>query len=146
MAAALKLPAGELLELRRRAAEHATGPSADSRGPGMPIGLWDPHDLEVHPAGTATNASGVSGSRVLPGYVRRAHDQILDDAVKDAIEGRSRMVVLVGTSSTGKTRACWEAVQPLAPLGWKLWHPFDPTRAEAALEELHQVCPGQWCG
>ncbi|EHM27135.1 hypothetical protein SPW_4444 [Streptomyces sp. W007] len=141
MAAVLKLPAGELLELRRRAAEHATGPSADSRGPGMPIGLWDPHDLEVHPAGTATNASGVSGSRVLPGYVRRAHDQILDDAVKDAIEGRSRMVVLVGTSSTGKTRASWEAVQPLAPLGWKLWHPFDPTRAEAALEELHQVCP-----
>ncbi|MFD0602147.1 transposase [Streptomyces aureus] len=49
------------------------------------------------------------------------------------------MVVLAGTSSTGKTRACWEAVQPLAPSGWRLWHPFDPTRAEAALSDLHRV-------
>lgn len=46
------------------------------------------------------------------------------------------MVVLVGTSSTGKTRACWEAVQPLADKGWRLWHPFDLTRADAALEDL----------
>ncbi|MGQ5640460.1 MULTISPECIES: tetratricopeptide repeat protein [unclassified Streptomyces] len=53
----------------------------------------------------------------------------------------SRMLVLVGDSSTGKTRACWEAVQPLAELGWRLWHPFDPTRAEAALEDLHRVGP-----
>ncbi|MFD5321415.1 tetratricopeptide repeat protein [Streptomyces sp. NPDC127098] len=51
------------------------------------------------------------------------------------------MLVLVGSSSTGKTRACWEAVQPLADLGWRLWHPFDPTRADAALAGLHQVGP-----
>ncbi|WP_333772292.1 hypothetical protein [Streptomyces sp. IBSBF 3136] len=51
------------------------------------------------------------------------------------------MVVLVGTSSTAKTRACWEAVQPLAARGWRLWHPFDPTRTDAALEELHRVGP-----
>ncbi|WP_381805624.1 tetratricopeptide repeat protein [Streptomyces niveus] len=51
------------------------------------------------------------------------------------------MVVLVGSSSTGKTRACWEAVQPLAELGWRLWHPFDPTRAEAALDDLRLVQP-----
>ncbi|MEU1409212.1 hypothetical protein ABZ471_44465 [Streptomyces sp. NPDC005728] len=50
-------------------------------------------------------------------------------------------MVLVGTSATGKTRACWEAVQPLASRGWRLWHPFDPTRAEAALEELQHVRP-----
>ncbi len=49
------------------------------------------------------------------------------------------MLVLVGESSTGKTRACWEAVQRLADQGWWLWHPYDPTRAEAALEELHRV-------
>ncbi|MFD8046487.1 hypothetical protein [Streptomyces sp. Tu102] len=55
--------------------------------------------------------------------------------------GRSQMLVLVGESSTGKTRACWEAVQPLAKQGWRLWHPFDPTRAEAALEDLHRVGP-----
>ncbi|MFE7099292.1 tetratricopeptide repeat protein, partial [Streptomyces erythrochromogenes] len=51
------------------------------------------------------------------------------------------MLVLVGTSSTGKTRACWEAVQPLAGEGWRLWHPFDPTRADAALADLERVQP-----
>ncbi|MFD5634779.1 hypothetical protein ACFWJM_11650 [Streptomyces sp. NPDC127077] len=58
-----------------------------------------------------------------------------------AAAGRSGIVVLVGTSSTGKTRACWEAVQPLAEKGWRLWHPFDPTRAEAALRDLERVGP-----
>ncbi|PJF01982.1 hypothetical protein CUT44_00705 [Streptomyces carminius] len=101
---------------------------------------WDPHDLEVHPAGTAPTP-GPAAERVLPGYVRRDHDQALDQAVRDAAEGCSRMLVLVGTSSTGKTRACWEAVQPLAGAGWRLWHPFDPTRAHAALEDLQRVQP-----
>ncbi len=54
--------------------------------------------------------------RALPGYVPRQHDQMLAHAVGDVTSGRSRMVVLVGTSSTGKTRACWEAIQPLAAL------------------------------
>ncbi|WP_329535430.1 hypothetical protein OG568_42900 [Streptomyces sp. NBC_01450] len=77
--------------------------------------------------------------RLLPGYVRRGHDRILAEAVREAQQGHSRMLVLTGESSTGKTRACWEAVQPLAASEWRLWHPFDPTRAEAALEELHRV-------
>ncbi|WP_234441179.1 hypothetical protein [Streptomyces scabiei] len=47
----------------------------------------------------------------------------------------------MGSSSTGKTRACWEAVQPLADQGWRLWHPFNPTRAAAALEDLRRVRP-----
>ncbi|MET9412133.1 hypothetical protein ABZX90_41420 [Streptomyces sp. NPDC002935] len=51
------------------------------------------------------------------------------------------MVVLVGSSSTGKTRACWEAVQPLGKHGWRLWHPFDPTRAEAVLADIERVGP-----
>ncbi|MFB7214670.1 tetratricopeptide repeat protein [Streptomyces sp. NPDC056255] len=66
---------------------------------------------------------------------------MLADAVREVQAGHSRMVVLVGTSSTGKTRACWEAVQPLAERGWRLWHPFDPTRAVAALEDLQRVQP-----
>jgi len=44
------------------------------------------------------------------------------------------MAVLVGCSSTGKIRACWEVVH-LLPQGWRLWHPFDPTRPEAVLAE-----------
>ncbi|MFJ9530808.1 P-loop NTPase family protein [Streptomyces cyaneofuscatus] len=136
LARVLKLPAAEMEDLRRDA---AGGVSGD--GPGRPIEQWEPHALEVHPAGPAPGSSGSVEQRVLPGYVRREHDRVLAEAVREAEQGGSRMLVLVGESSTGKTRACWEAVQPLAEKGWRLWHPFDPTRAEAALEELHEVGP-----
>ncbi|MCI3227090.1 hypothetical protein GXP76_33890, partial [Streptomyces sp. NP-1717] len=137
----LKLPLPELLELQRTAAEVSGAMPAG--GPGRPIGEWDPHALEVHPAGPASGTPGSSrlAVRALPGYVYRDHDQVLGDAVRDAAAGHSRIVFLVGTSSTGKTRAGWEAVQPLADRGWLLWHPFDPTRAQAALEDLHGVGP-----
>ncbi|WP_406430065.1 helix-turn-helix domain-containing protein [Streptomyces sp. NBC_00631] len=144
LAKALKLPVHELLELRQTAMSAAGSHAvASGEGPGRPISEWEPHALEVHPAGPSAQQAG-SGSpeqRVLPGYVRREHDQVLCDVVRQAGEGLSRMKVLVGSSSTGKTRACWEAVQPLAGKGWRLWHPFDPTRAEAALEDLHRVRP-----
>ncbi|MFF3419986.1 hypothetical protein ACFYW9_35725 [Streptomyces sp. NPDC002698] len=143
LGAALKLPVQELLDLQRQAGRRAEAAAEDACGPGQPLTEWDPHELEVHPAGVqpALGADGVRGRRLLPGYVRRPHDGLLAAAVHDAVEGRSRMVVLVGSSSTGKTRACWEAVQPLAGEGWRLWHPYDPSRADAALEELHTVGP-----
>ncbi|MEU1466317.1 helix-turn-helix domain-containing protein [Streptomyces sp. NPDC005727] len=143
LAKALKLPVDELLEVRRRAAAPARPTAENAAGPGRPLSACDPHDLEVHPAGAVAREGGmnVRERRVLPRYVRRQHDGVLADAVREAAAGHSGMVVLVGTSSTGKTRACWEAVQPLAALGWRLWHPFDPTRAEAALEDLHRVGP-----
>ncbi|MDH6604456.1 transcriptional regulator with XRE-family HTH domain [Streptomyces sp. SAI-208] len=138
LARVLKLSAGELLELRRTAMDEVDGHPADMPGPGRPIEQWEPHELEVHPAGPGTIAVG---ERALPGYVKRRHDEVLAAAVREAAQGRSRIVVLVGSSSTGKTRACWEAVQPLATKRWRLWHHFDPPRAEAALEELRQVGP-----
>lgn len=142
LAKALALPVEELLELLRC----ATAPTAEPNlggdsGPGRPIGQWEPHDLEIHPAGTAVSRTDLPRQQVLPGYVEREHDQTLAAVVQHARAGRSRMVVLSGTSSTGKTRACWEAVRPLADAGWKLWHPFDPTRAEAALSQLEFVRP-----
>ncbi|WP_327388875.1 helix-turn-helix transcriptional regulator [Streptomyces sp. NBC_01207] len=141
LAGTLNLPVPELLELQRTAAEKSG--TVTSGGLGRLIGEWDPHDLEVHPAGPGRDASHSDAPvvRALPGYVLREHDQVLADAVQAAAAGRSRIVVLVGTSSTGKTRACWEAVQPLADQGWRLWHPFDPTRAQAALEDLCRVGP-----
>ncbi|MFI9388953.1 helix-turn-helix domain-containing protein, partial [Kutzneria sp. NPDC052558] len=143
LARTLQLPAEELLKLQRAATNEVDSVPLEEDPPGKPIGQWDPHDLEVHPAGTATGAAGFEARsrRELPGYVRRAHDQILAKAVSEAAAGRSRMLVLVGSSSTGKTRACWEAVQALADRGWRLWHPHDPTRAEATLADLGRVKP-----
>ncbi|MFJ1847660.1 hypothetical protein [Streptomyces sp. NPDC088146] len=122
---------------------YATPSAAGNKsGPGTLIDQWTPYDLEVHPAGPAmSRARSGPQQRILPGYVRREHDHVIAEAVNAAVAGQSRMVVLVGSSSTGKTRACWEAVQPLAKAGWRLWHPFDPTRAEAALAELEHVRP-----
>ncbi|MFJ3860451.1 helix-turn-helix domain-containing protein [Streptomyces sp. NPDC090085] len=140
LARALQLPVEELLELQHTAEDAGDG---ERSVPGRPINEWDPHDLEVHPAGHGDAASGPgrSGTRTLPAYVRREHDQVLAGLVDDAAAGRSGSVVLVGGSSTGKTRACWEAVQPLAKEGWRLWHPFEPTRAQDALHDLPRVAP-----
>src|SRR4051794_20292522 len=77
---------------------------------GRPINeLTDPFELEVH---RAIEAPGHNSSLpLLPPYVPRAHDVRLRDVVGVAAAGASRMVALVGGSSTGKTRACWEAIQ-----------------------------------
>ncbi len=128
--------------------DRSTPPGAGSGGDvvtlGRPIAEWDPDELEVHPAVDAPSSESSSGHRLsarLPKYVFRTHDEELSALVSEVDMGQSRMAVLVGTSSTGKTRACWEAVQPLASKGWRLWHPFDPTRAEAAFRGIEGVGP-----
>ncbi|MFJ1876856.1 helix-turn-helix domain-containing protein [Streptomyces chartreusis] len=148
LARALGLDVQPLLNLLMMATGSAAG-STDRLG--RPIADWDPHDLEVHPAADVTGrdalrkasvgSRGMRSAAALPTYVRRPHDEQLASVVVDAANGTSRIAVLVGSSSTGKTRACWEAVQPLAAQGWRLWHPFDPTRAEAALKDLKLVPP-----
>lgn len=149
LARALHLDVEALLKLRTTAAgvqhrfSEENGISLEA-GIGRPIAEFDPHDLEVHPAidvAPALSEPKSMQARRLPGYVRRNHDGELKALVKAAADGQSGMVVLVGPSSTGKTRACWEAIQPLASQGWRLWHPFDPTRAEAALNDLKSVGP-----
>ncbi len=103
--------------------------------------MSDPVALEVHrpvqPEGAAP------GLPELPAYVPREHDTKLRRAVRAAAAGRSGIAVLVGGSSTGKTRACWEVLGLLRGLDlpWRLWHPIDPTRPEAALRELPRIGP-----
>ncbi|MFF4803442.1 helix-turn-helix domain-containing protein [Streptomyces sp. NPDC001351] len=155
MAKALGLDADRLLGLQMQADAEAQGLTRTAsdgaeEGIGHPICACDPYDLEVHPAGAEGDAASTAASTalprtarvpVLPGYVRRGHDEVLEQVVQAASAGRSGMLVLVGSSSTGKTRACWEAIQPLADQGWRLWHPFDPTRAEATLADIRRVGP-----
>ncbi|MGW2779522.1 hypothetical protein ACWC4C_44825 [Streptomyces olivaceoviridis] len=95
-----------------------------------------PLDLEVH---YAIHVAAKEGE--LPAYVKREHDTHLQRIVAAAQRGKSQLCVLVGESSTGKTRAAWEGIQSLAADEWRLWHPFDPTRADAALTGLEAVGP-----
>ncbi|MFE6743083.1 tetratricopeptide repeat protein [Streptomyces tubercidicus] len=89
--------------------------------PGQPLSSFsDPFSLEVHEA--IRPVHGADELPALPAYVRRSHDEKLQVAVDLALSGSSSMAVLLGDSSTGKTRAAWEAIQRL-PKDWKLWHP-----------------------
>ncbi|WP_460347266.1 hypothetical protein [Actinoallomurus acanthiterrae] len=107
---------------------------------GVPLAqVSDPFALEVH---RPISLREEEGFPVLPVYVRRRHDGRLAQLVAQTAGGASAMAVLVAGSSAGKTRACWEALEPLREAGgWRLWHPFDPTRPEAALEALGRVGP-----
>ena len=102
--------------------------------------LADPFALEVHRPIEIAARPGEAQLPVLPPYVLRDHDRRLAEVVARAEGGNSAIRVLVGGSSTGKTRACWEAVQAL-PEGWRLWHPIFPGRAEAFLAGLDRVGP-----
>jgi TIR domain len=120
----------------------ATTVPAPSAGTGRLLDeMTDPFLLEVHRPVQPEDAP--PGLPVLPPYVPREHDRVLGQVVRAAAEGRSGIAVLVGGSSTGKTRACWEALALLRgqdPL-WRLWHPIDPSRPDAALAELPGVGP-----
>ncbi|MFD0686032.1 hypothetical protein [Actinomadura fibrosa] len=107
---------------------------------GVPLGeASDPFVLEVHRPIAAEQAGTLPP---LPPYLPRPHDQQLAAVVQRAAEGASMMTVLVAGSSAGKTRACWQALEPLRKAGgWRLWHPFDPTRPQAALQDLDRVGP-----
>ena len=109
---------------------------------GVPLAeVTDPFALEVHRPVQPEDAP--PGLPVLPPYVPREHDEVLGQVVRAAAEGRSGIAVLVGGSSMGKTRACWEALALLRDQdpAWRLWHPIDPSRPDAALRELAGIGP-----
>ena len=122
----------------------AAGPPGGPRaraGAGWPLGeVRDPFALEVQPVQPEGAAPGLPE---LPAYVPREHDTELGRVIQAAAAGRSGIAVLVGGSSTGKTRACWEALGLLRgqPEAWRLWHPIDPSRPDAALAELPRIGP-----
>jgi hypothetical protein len=89
--------------------------------------------LEVHQAYDVPHAG--TPSPVLPRYLfRTGFDDRLRDLVASA-EAKSRLVLVVGDSSTGKTRACWEAIRDRLP-EWRVWHPLIPERPAALVSEL----------
>jgi uncharacterized protein YidB (DUF937 family) len=117
-------------------------PASDVRPAGRPLSeVTDPFALEVH---RPMRPDALQATLpLLPPYVPRNFDNELAQLVASAADGKSGIAVLVGGSSTGKTRACWEALQPLRDLqpGWRLWHPIEPSRPEAVLAGLPGVGP-----
>ncbi|MET9118901.1 hypothetical protein ABZX38_32535 [Streptomyces longwoodensis] len=116
-----------------------------AQGVGRPIGdlradlrLVLDRGLGIHPALDTEDARNRFG--ILPAYVTRDHDARLKTITDAAVAGDSGIAVLVGGSSTGKTRALWEAVAAL-PDGWRLWHPLTPTAPEAVLAALPDIAP-----
>ena len=83
---------------------------------------WDPVELGVHQ---------VTGGGPMPTYVRRPHDELLW-AVLDPAVPASRLVVVRGGSSTGKTRAAYEAVVDRFA-DWWLDYPLNPSALAARL-------------
>jgi hypothetical protein len=112
-------------------------PGTGAAAAGRPLAeVTDPFALEVHrPVQLEDSQPRLSA---LPTYMPRRHDAELGSVVEAAAAGSSGIAVLVGGSSTGKTRACWEALQLLRGRqpGWRLWHPIDPSRPDAALREI----------
>ena len=86
----------------------------------------------------------VIGGGPMPAYVRRPHDELLR-AVLDPAVPASRLVVVRGGSSTGKTRAAYEAVADRLA-GWQLDYPLN---AAALKERLDAGIPARtvlWLG
>ena len=141
-------PAGKVVQVGDHNIQinHFLAGQADLRKAASPTGwplaeVTDPFALEVH---RPVQLGGLeSDLPLLPAYVSREHDQELAEVVRTVAGGSSGVAVLVGGSSTGKTRACWEALKLLRSQQeqWRLWHPIDPSRPEAALLELPSIQP-----
>ena len=94
-------------------------------GAGRAASEWDPVALGVHRA---------VGGDPLPTFVRRPHDELLD-AVLDPDAAGSRLVVLRGGPSTGKSRSAYNAVCAGRLASWRLEYPPIPAELTRLLEE-----------
>jgi hypothetical protein len=115
-----KVASPDQLELMLYQALQEFRPAAARR---VRVGKVDPRRLGVH---------RVIGGGPMPAYVRRPHDELLL-AVLDPAVPTSRLVVVRGGSSTGKTRAAYEAVAARLA-DWYLDYPLDSSTLAARLE------------
>jgi TPR repeat protein/transcriptional regulator with XRE-family HTH domain len=122
--------------LRVRAAI-AVGPGGVDTAPlRLPrVAACDPRRLGVHASITLSTHGEAAGRGAqlpeLPRYVPREVDEEVREAVVEAAS-RSGLVVVVGSSSTGKTRTVYEAVMAELP-GWRLFHPAEAEELAATV-------------
>jgi tetratricopeptide (TPR) repeat protein len=67
-----------------------------------------------------------------PPYIPRSFDQVLAERLQEAVKKRFGSIVLIGSSCTGKTRSCWQAIRADKFRNWSVLVP-DETRAIKAL-------------
>ncbi|MEU8233410.1 hypothetical protein AB0C12_27840 [Actinoplanes sp. NPDC048967] len=118
------------------AAEIASRQSSARRGrtEGMSVGELTEADalaLEVH---RAVLTDGDEDLPLLPRYVERPFDHDVRESLRRC-RARGGVIMLIGESSTGKTRACWEAMRAVLP-DWRVWHPLAPERPEALVSAI----------
>lgn len=90
---------------------------------GRLVNRWDPVELGVHQ---------VIGGGPMPTYIRRPHDERLQAVLDPAITA-SRLIIVRGSASTGKTRAAYEAVASRLS-DWQLDYPMNATALAERLE------------
>ena len=124
-----------------------SGPASGRSPDSSRVDLAIPRELGIH---SAVPMAGSDDD--LPAYVAREFDYQLRVALATNLPGRGSFVVMVGGSSTGKTRSLYEAVYELVP-DWWLVQPAEaadllalknapPTDTVFWLDELQQYLGG----
>ncbi len=105
-------PAGTVTEASRQA-------TRQGRVVGRPINEWSPAALRVHDSITVHDETSPTP------YILRVHDQQLRQVLQQAAAShRPTLVLVVGTSCSGKTRSLYEAATAALP-AWLLTAPKD---------------------
>ncbi|MFD0634305.1 esterase/lipase family protein [Catenulispora yoronensis] len=116
------------------------GPDASVAPSTVSISTLTPANLEIHNA-SDPEAETLGQVPELTAYLVRAHDRQLRTVLSQIMAGgQSRLVILTGDSSTGKTRALYEALIEIAPHA-PLLRPVG-ARDLSAVVESGQVQPG----
>lgn len=99
---------------------------------------WDAQRLGVHPAAPSPGQQLPAPGFVLPTYVPRPHDTQIQRRLESvAAGGAFELLVVRGSSCTGKTRTAYEAVRAALP-HWRLIHP-KTAEAVVALVDSQRV-------
>ncbi|MFF0094557.1 alpha/beta fold hydrolase [Streptomyces canus] len=128
-----------LLEQRTFNTLHRLLRDATDSSPLVTLRDADPTDLGVHRAAQTADPRGSTAVDLereqLTPYLVREHDHRLREHLATAARaGTSLFALLVGESTTGKTRALYEAVLGLAP-DHVLLHPADAEELEQLLDD-----------
>ena len=104
--------------------------------PNAPIMDLDPYALGVAVAGLPAGSRFAGSKLGLTPYLERPHDAVLRDEISIAAAGPSVFVLLTGISTTGKTRALYEAIRSnQETCNWPMLRPIDVEELNALLNQ-----------